>query len=235
MPEMPAVLANTLMPWFAKPSHVARVETLAPRLRRVRFEGESLRGVVHEPGQEVEFRVSETAFRHYTPSMMDPVTGAMEVVFFLHGQGPGSAWAEALQPGDTADILGPGGRLGVDEEAPAHVFLGDETCLGLFQAMIRALPSPLRLLGAIEVEPGAEDWLERVGVPLTAVTREHGQPRGEALRAWLGRNVLPGATCYLAGHAGSIVTLRKELLERHGVSRRSVRSKAYWADGKRGL
>nr|AYM52827.1 FAD-binding 9 siderophore-interacting domain protein [Myxococcus fulvus] len=235
MPEMPAVIANTLMPWFAKPSQVARVETLAPRLRRVRFEGESLRGVTYEPGHEVEFRVSPTAFRHYTPSWVDPGHGVMEVVFYLHGQGPGSEWAAGLKPGDTADILGPGGRLGVDEEAPAHLFLGDETCLGLFQAMIRSLSSPLRMLGAIEVEPGAEDWLARAGVPLTAVPRKAGKPRGEALREWLSRNVLAGATCYLAGHAGSIVMLRQELLERHGFTKRALRSKAYWADGKRGL
>ncbi|QSQ12777.1 siderophore-interacting protein [Myxococcus landrumensis] len=233
MPEMPAVLANTLMPWFAKPSRVTRVETLAPRLRRVRFEGDALRGIAHAAGQEVEFRVGPTAFRHYTPSLMDPAGGAMEVIFYLHGQGPGSAWAEALKPGDAVDIIGPGGRLGVDLDAPAHLFLGDETCLGLFQAMIRALPSPLRLLGAVEVEPGAEDWLARTGVPLAAVVRR--ASRGEALSAWLKQNVQPGATYYLAGHAGSIVALRKELLERHGCSRRSLRSKAYWADGKRGL
>ncbi|AGC48504.1 hypothetical protein MYSTI_07232 [Myxococcus stipitatus DSM 14675] len=233
MPEMPAVLANTLMPWFAKPSHVSRVETLAPGLRRVRFEGASLRGVSYEAGQEVEFRVSPTEFRHYTPSLWDVESGVLEVVFYLHGQGPGSAWAEALEPGDAVDILGPGGRLSVDADAPAHLFLGDETCLGLFQAMIRALPSPLRLLGAVEVAPGAEDWLARTGVPLTAVARR--ASRGEALSAWLEQNVLPGATCYLAGHAGSIVALRKQLLERHGCARRSLRSKAYWADGKRGL
>lgn len=233
MPEMPAVLANTLMPWFAKPAHVTRVETLAPGLRRVRFEGAALRGVVHTPGQEVEFRVSSTEFRHYTPSLWDAESGVMEVLFYLHGRGPGSAWAQALKPADAVDILGPGGPLSVDPDAPAHLFLGDETCLGLFQAMIRVLPSPLRMLGAVEVEPGAEDWPARAGVPLTAVVRT--SSRGLALSAWLQHNILPGATCYLAGHAGSIVALRKQLLERHGCSRRSLRSKAYWADGKRGL
>ncbi|MCP3059405.1 siderophore-interacting protein [Myxococcus sp. K38C18041901] len=235
MPQMPAVLANTLMPWFAKPSHVTHVEALSARLKRVRFEGASLRGVVHEPGHEVEFRVSATEFRHYTPSLLDAQHGIMEVVFYLHGQGPGSAWAQGLKAGDAVDILGPGGRLAVDPDADSHLFLGDETCLGLFQAMVRALPSPLRLSGAVEVEPGCEDWLEKVGVPLTAVTREPGGARGEALCAWLGRNVRKEATCYLAGHAGSIVRLRQELLERHGLDKRALRSKAYWADGKRGL
>lgn len=238
MPEMPAVLANTLVPWFAKPTRVTSVETLAPRLRRVRFEGESLKGVRAEPGHEVEFRVGQTAFRHYTPSLMDPARGAMEVVFFLHGLGPGSTWAEGLRPGAEVDVLGPAGRLVLNRDARCHVFLGDETCLGLFVAMIQALPPSVDVRGAVEVAPGTEDWPGLVGLPLAAVVRPDGTPRGMALLTWLesgGVQSGTGATAYLAGHAGSIVMLRKELLDRRGFAKRDVRSKAYWADGKRGL
>lgn len=92
---MPAVLANTLVPWFAKATRVTSVETLAPRLRRVRFEGESLKGVRAEPGHEVEFRVGPTAIRHDTPSLVDPARGALEVFVFFHGQGPGSSCRHA--------------------------------------------------------------------------------------------------------------------------------------------
>ncbi|ABF88962.1 iron utilization domain protein [Myxococcus xanthus DK 1622] len=73
------------------------METLAPRLRRVCVEGESLKGVRGEPGHEVEFRVGPTAFRHDTPSLGDPARGALEVVFFLHGHGPGSTCRHAVQ------------------------------------------------------------------------------------------------------------------------------------------
>ncbi|WP_153904240.1 hypothetical protein [Myxococcus sp. AB056] len=88
---MPAVLANTLVPWFAKATRVTSVETLAPRLRRVRFEGESLKGVRAEPGHEVEFRVGPTAFRHDTPSLVDPARGALKVVVFFHAKAPEAA------------------------------------------------------------------------------------------------------------------------------------------------
>lgn len=97
MPGMPAVLANALAPWFAKPTRVTSVEALAPRLRRVCFEGESLKGVRAEPGHEVEFRVGPTGFRHDRPSLADPARGALEVVFFLHDHGPGSPCRHAVQ------------------------------------------------------------------------------------------------------------------------------------------
>ncbi|WP_226994143.1 siderophore-interacting protein [Myxococcus hansupus] len=235
---MPALLANTLVPWFAKPTRVTTIESLAPRLRRVRFVGDALKGAHFEPGHEVEFRVGPTAFRHYTPTHVDVATGALEVVFFLHGQGPGSAWAEALQPGALVDILGPGGRFVLNREAQHHVLLGDETCLGLFVALLRALPPSANVSGAVEVSPGAEDWPGLVGLPLTAVPRTGPTPRGMALLTWLESSGLEGSTgttAYLSGHAGSIVMLRKELLERRGFAKRDVRSKAYWADGKRGL
>ncbi|WPB73655.1 hypothetical protein KYC5002_31990 [Archangium violaceum] len=91
MPEMPAFLANVLEPRFARPARVVDVVDLAPSLRRVCLEGDSLKGVAFRPGDEIELRVSERAFRHYTPAVFEPATGSLEIVFYLHGRGPGSS------------------------------------------------------------------------------------------------------------------------------------------------
>lgn len=233
MPEMPAFLANFLEPRFAKVAHVCEVADLAPRLRRVRFAGAALRGISFRAGQEVEFRVSERAFRHYTPASFDPQQGTFDVLFFLHGNGPGSAWAKALQQSQPVNVLGPAGGFHLVQEAATHVFLGDETSLGVFRAMRTATAA--RVTGAVEVDAGADDWTALSQLDLPAVTRD-GQ-RGGALRRWLeGFAEAPSdrVAFYLVGHAATIVELRAALLKR-GWPRRAIHTKAYWADGKRGL
>lgn len=236
MPNLPVLLADRLEPWFGRPAHVTAVEALAPRLRRVRFEGAALRHVGYVPGQEVEFRASGTAFRHYTPAHFDAERGSFSVYFYLHGRGPGSAWAAGLQEGAQVNVLGPGGGFVAEPGARTQLFLGDETCVGLFVAIVAALPSSCRVVGAIEVDEGSEGWPEQVGLPLEAVVRDR-RGRGRALEAWVdGRAPRAGdATAYVAGHAGSVAALRKQLVEQRGFRRRDVLTKPYWADGKRGL
>lgn len=232
MPELPVFLANALEPRFARPAVVTDIHVLAPRLRRVRFEGPALQGVSFRPGQEIEFRVSDRAFRHYTPASFDRDAGHLEVVFFTHGHGPGSTWSRALERGHHVNVLGPGGRFGL-RDARAHVLLGDETTLGLFACLARAARGDL--LGAVEVDPDGRDFPQLTDLPLLPVVRT--AARGDALARWLESADLPdrSTTCiYLAGHTGSIVKLRADL-RRRGWPRASIRTKPYWADGKRGL
>jgi hypothetical protein len=56
----------------------------------VRFQGEGLLGIRFTPGQEVEFRVDQRCFRHYTAAAFDSLLGEVDVVFYLHGDGPGA-------------------------------------------------------------------------------------------------------------------------------------------------
>lgn len=89
--------------------------------------------------------------------------------------------------------------------------------------------------GAVEVFPGNEAWPRAAGLDLSAAPRT--TTRGDALLTWL-RAHAPSPSSdpcfYLAGHTASISRLRTALLAA-GRARRSVRTKAYWADGKRGL
>lgn len=235
MPALPKVLADLVEPRFARACRVTRIDNLAPRLQRVRFAGAELCALPFRPGQEIEVRVDATAFRHYTPVSYDARFGAFEVVFYLHGHGPGSRWAHELRVGREARLLGPGGRFGLADDSRTHVFLGDETCLGLFAALAGATSLTHRILGAVEVEPGCERWPALAGAPLEAVARAG--TRGAALQRWLDRaELVPDAdtALYLAGHADSISALRA-MLRARGWSRAAIRTKPYWADHKRGL
>jgi NADPH-dependent ferric siderophore reductase len=232
MPEVPAFLANVFVPRFGRAAEVTDVVEVAPALRKVRFAGQALRGVDFRPGQEVEFRVGDRAFRHYTPAHFDSRHGLLDVIFFHHGEGPGARWAGTLQPGQRVHVLGPGGRFGLQAGA-RHVLLGDETALGLFVCFTQAAPG--RCLGAVELSTDAQAWPERIGLQLQVAQRT--AARGDALAKWLDSAPIrpsDNVCFYLVGHTGSIVQLRERLLQR-GFPRRSVRTKPYWADGKRGL
>jgi NADPH-dependent ferric siderophore reductase len=75
---------------------------------------------------------------------------------------------------------------------------------------------------------------EARGIALEGVTR---YVRGESLALWLERSRLAPSddiAFYLAGHGESIQRLRASLRSA-GWSRSTIRTKPYWADGKRGL
>lgn len=233
MPEMPTFLADLLVPRFGRRAEVIAIEPLTPTLRSVWFAGEQLRGIAFRPGQEVELRVGPRSLRHYTPRRLDPSTGTLEIWFYLHaGGGPGAQWATELAPGGAVDVLGPGGRFGLDPDAAGHVLLGDETCFGLFAALADAARVTTRITGAVEVGRADAAW-PTLGGRLDLLERTGA--RGAALQAWLAAAAQPAATTYyLAGHTGTVKALREQLLA-SGVSRAAIRTKAYWADGKRGL
>lgn len=234
MPELPKLLADWFTAPFRRPVSVSHLELLAKDLLRVKVTGQSLVGVACRPGQEVEFRVSDTSFRHYTPSSFDSERGEMEIVFFLHDKGPGSAWARALKIGDSIDVLGPGGKFSL-AKAGKHVLLGDETVLGLCEHFERE--SGASLCGAIELDAHRLDWPQVVGLRrIEAVERL--SKRGLALCDWavkhLGEQGNSETHYYLVGHAQSIVDVRKALVAA-GCKKKQIHAKAYWADGKRGL
>jgi NADPH-dependent ferric siderophore reductase len=263
MPAIPAMIADFVEPRFARKCRVDAVEWLAPTLRRIRLAGPALADLGVLPGQEVQFRVDATAFLHYTPSAYDR-TGALEMLVFLHHRGPGSRWCEQLVEGRTVSLLGPGGRFRL-ADARTHVFLGDETCLGLFAALSAQASATATITGAVEDEPMALDWPALANVALPAVVRE--ARRGWALLAWLRTARLapdPQTAIYLAGHAQTIGLLRDDLRTRLGTratrrragsrcrvaagrgsrrrpragpvaARSLIHTKPYWSDGKRGL
>jgi NADPH-dependent ferric siderophore reductase len=223
MPTLPVFIADLVEPRFSTPVTVLSASMLGPRLKRVRFSSAALKRVAFRPGQEIEFRVSPREFRHYTPAYFDAANGTLDVVFFLHGLGPGSAWASALQVGSEANLLGPGGGVRVRQEP--LVLCGDETSLGLFESLSRTLRAHVvveEALGAV-LSSASVTPLGRVG------------ERGTVLAAWAQTAEVPhAATWVLAGHAGTIQRVRSALIER-GIPRATIVSRPYWASGKRGL
>jgi NADPH-dependent ferric siderophore reductase len=129
----------------AKPRlvEVVRVKRLTPLMVRVIFSGEELEGfttrgpaehlkVNFPPSGESKLVLPEWGpdgpillpgqqrplNRTYTPRGWDPKARELTVDFLLHGEGPGSTWAQQARPGQVVAVSNqPGGAYKVDTEA----------------------------------------------------------------------------------------------------------------------
>lgn len=240
MPTLPTTLAARAEKLFGRPGVVAAVHDPSPGLRRVLFTVPGLAGRRWTPGQEIEFRVAEREFRHYTAAHVDTVTGTVTVVFALHASGPGTRWARSLRQGDEVALMGPGGGV---RRRPARreLLLGDATAIGLFAALRCAgangagatAVGPAGTHGVVEVPTADVDAAADLlpGLDVIAAT-----PRpSEALHAWL-EDHDPGENDHviIGGHANSAQELRRRLRDA-GLPRSAICVKAYWATGRAGL
>ena len=219
---------------------VTEIEPIAERMRRIRVSGPRLRGLDWVPGTHIRLRVGdprrprawmEGLLRTYSIWDYSP-EGQLDLCVLDHPDaGPGALWSRRVRVGDAAAFMGPMGRFALREDAPYHLFAGDETAAVAFGAMLRALPSSAAVHGAISAEgPGGR-------LPL---------PRGDGL-TWSHRPdllldavrslELPGepGVAYLAGEALACQVVRAHLVTERGWSRRDVVVKPFWTPGRRGM
>lgn len=224
---------------FGIPCVVTRTEYIDPRLKRVRFEGDFLRTSLF-PGNAIGFRVGQRDFRHYTPIFTDGDNGVCEVLFYLHGHGPGSRWAASLNAGQHVWLSGTG-QTELITDSHYHFFFGDETSLGLFRNMKEAIEDQGdEYLGIVELGKEALHWPEAIGLSVETVVRTGDcPPASEAIsclqeldeRLWKNWK---HATFYLAGSSASVRAFRLALMV-EGISERAIKTCPYWSEGKRGL
>ncbi|MEL6639553.1 MAG: siderophore-interacting protein [Bacteroidota bacterium] len=242
MPTVPKWMANGMEKIFSglmSDVLVTQTDYPAPRLKRIRFVGDLGDRPFH-PGQVIEFRVGDRDFRHYTPAHYDATAGICEVLFYLHGRGPGSAWAEALRVGDRVKLMGPGGKMKYRDELAQHFVFGDETTLGLLQLFqSHAQQCGQHLEGLLELNARYQAWPVELGLGAMVVGKSTVPAAREAvdqIQKWL--NAEPHrkseTAFYLCGRAQSIQQIQR-VLRFCGIDRRRITSHPYWADGKKGL
>lgn len=221
--------------------NVTQVELIAERMRRIRISGPQLRELDWVPGTHIRLRVGDPRqprswlqgfLRTYSIWDYSP-HGHLDVCVLDHpGAGPGALWSRRVRIGETAAFMGPkGGRFMLREDAPYHLFIGDETAAAAFGAMLRALPTSAAVYGVIVASgPGDQlplarsdrlTWIYRPDDPVAAVRS-------------LDLPDQPGAA-YLAGEARMCQAVRAHLVAERGWSRRDVVVKPFWAPGRRGM
>ncbi len=230
---------DTVFSGMLRPVTVSRVEMIDEQLRKIRFEGDLSR-TRFTPGNVIEFRVSDTAYRHYTPCFYDKENGICEVLFYLHDKGEGSQWAANCAVGDEMKLMGPGGRISYNPRYQHHFFFGDETSLGLFQCMKAAADQhEQEYLCLLELEDTHRHWPSLIGLPAEVLPKRWDISVDEILDSLSVFNPVfwqlwQDGIFYLSGRAKSIQALRKGLL-RKGVPSGQIKTEPYWSEGKKGL
>ncbi|MFC5833356.1 siderophore-interacting protein [Nonomuraea insulae] len=244
---------NPLASAFAKYVVEARVtgaELVTPTMRRIRLATETPIDFPYRAGQHIRVQINDPlsvygilrpaeTLRTYTIWELDADRRALELRAHLYdGDGIGLRWAREVARGDTVTFWWPQGDFFTQDEAPFHLFAGDETASAAFGPMLRALGEDAQVHGALESESAEHDPPMPGPHALRRVHRR-GAPAASSqtlVEAVAGLE-LPGNTgaAYLAGEARTCQMIRDYLVRERNWPRRSIKIKPFWTPGKRGL
>jgi NADPH-dependent ferric siderophore reductase len=220
--------------------HVASVDDIGPRMRRIVLSGDALADFTFSPGQDVMLVLGQAGdrplSRRYSIRRHERDARTLELNIVAHGiDGPGARWADNARPGDAINGVGPRGKITLDPDAEWHLFIGDETAAPAMLCMLEASPVPasayLELMTAEDQLPiasadvgGNVHWLHRGATPAHKSELMHDALRAADLPAGRGH-------VYIAGEVQTVAQLRDIALSR-GLSAEQVSAKAYWGRGR---
>ena len=241
MTSLKSLIGDTLGKLVFPELSVTSVRELVPGMRRVTLEGAHLRSASFTPGDKLQVLVAGMGTRTYTPFAVDATRGTLELLVYLHGDGPGAHWGRTLVVGDKVRVFGPRGSLPLPSLHGPVVLFGDETSFALGRALgdLHARQQDVTCVFEVGGVVASKAILADVGVPgaeLVARSDEHGWAHlvdvETALRDALARR--PGSWLVLTGKAQSIQVLRAAFKQR-AAPYVGQKVKAYWSVGKRGL
>jgi NADPH-dependent ferric siderophore reductase len=178
---------------------------------------------------------SRPVVRTYTPRSFDPETGALEIQFALHGEGPAADWAQHARPGAKLAISGPGGRFAADLNAPRWWIAGDESALPAVGTLLDALPSAAIAEVHLEVTDAADE------IPLdsqakTIVTWHYRRGPGafgvELYDAAASAAIADGTAVWVACEATAMRRIRRQLIDGQRVPHSALVTRGYWRVGE---
>ncbi len=225
---------------LARSCVVVAVTPLSPSLVEVVLRGDAvdLAGVA---GNDVMVLVhdGDTAIRRrYTVRALDPEEDTFSLWISLTHDGPASRWARHAHVGDVVDIVGPRGKIFLEESADWHLFIGDVSSLGAFYRLAQSIETPGRAIFIVEIDDPADaltaTFDEELGVTAIFVDRNgrgHDDPAG--LLSGLAALTLPPdeGHAYLFGEFHVMRSLKSALLDR-GLNATQVSLKAFYRIGQ---
>lgn len=241
--------------------HVRSVQTLTPRMVRVVFGGDDLRGFVTlDAGDHMKLAFPATPgeslvmpkwgpagpewppdaprplLRDFTPRLFDANRSELTVDFVLHGSGPATTWASVAKPGQVLGSVGPRGSHVIDGPFDWYLMIGDETALPSIARRLEEFAPGTRAVAIIEVEDAHEEQTidTQADVQLTWVHR-NGAASGSnnRLEAAVRSAVFPDGEFYVwaGGEATTLRGIRRHLLNERGVNREWSSFSGHWKVG----
>ncbi len=243
---------------------VASTEPLTPHMVRIVLESEALRdfpvgeftdhyvklqlpppgasySVPFDPAQIRESLDKDQWHRQrtYTVRDSDPEAGTITIDFVTHGSGLAGNWAAGAQPGDLAQIVGPGGAYSPDPEAGWHLLAGDDAALPAIAVALTRIRSGRPVFVVLEVEGEAEQRALEASAGLdfpagAAVTWLHRDGAGHTdepriLRVVESLDFPEGrGQAFVHGEAGMVRDVRRYLVKERGMELADLSATGYW-------
>src|SRR3954452_13300847 len=212
---------------------VEEVRRLTPRMIRIVFGGDGLAGFGAGEFSDhyVKLQLPEderTRVRTYTVREWDGER--LTIDFVVHGdEGVAGPWAAAARPGDTLELMGPGGAYTPDPAADWHLMVGDPSVVPAISASLARVPEG-KLVHVLLQGDGPEDEqpLESPGDLRVRWLHERGDERlADAVRALEWADGQGQAVVH--GEASAVRALRRGLLAERGLPREAVSISGYWS------
>ena len=159
-PARPRRIGGRVLSAFSATGTVISIEPAAAHLRRIRIEGDDVARLDWVPGQQIRVHTTDLLDPHNWRRPRDILRtysvwhydGGLELVVLDHDTGgPGARWARELQTGQLVTFSHPEGSFVLRDDAPYHVFVGEETASVAFGAMLAALPAGTPVYPVLEV------------------------------------------------------------------------------------
>jgi NADPH-dependent ferric siderophore reductase len=190
------------------------------------------------PGDKIQLRVARDGLtmRTYTPVRWENTTGDTTILSYLHGAGPGSAWAQNVAADDSVQVVGPRRSIDLTRFTSAPIFVGDETSVGLRVAWTAAQPNLHPVRDIFELGADSPTAIRALGLEPMLVTREETDGHLPALV----EHVVAAAAEHhespliLTGRSTTIAAIRGALKAAGQVQRR-IRVRTYWDPRRTGL
>jgi ferric-chelate reductase (NADPH) len=214
------MIQSTVGRFIFSQGRISRVDVLTPHFRLLSLDVPGWAPA--DPGDKLQIMLSNGS-RAYTP--MNAGQGSVELLAFLHKQGPGSQWASAVRAGDTVLTFGP--RRSLRFPAESTVFVGDETSVALAVNAQKQNPKHQFIFEASDASE-LRQVLAACGLEASLVVQK--EPQGghcALLKSALKERLNPHACVVFTGNARTIQALKKD-------TPKSL-VKPYWAPGKRGM
>ena len=235
---------KSIMGWlgekFCEPARISRVEAVSEHFRLIHLDSPSFSRLKWKAGDKIQINVGDWNMRTYTPIAHDPSISRIQLLIYIHGEGPGSTWAKNLKRGDTCEVFGPRSSLSVSSYEIPRVLFGDETSFAVATALKYYYGNTIDVSWVFEVTSLEESRqvCERFGIAKEAVFVEkqndgaHFPMVMKNLRVHLDPS--DQTEVFLTGNARSIQSVRNEIRDLNH-SNTLLSPKAYWSPGKVGL